>query len=133
MNESCCCYINIVVFQSNVIFLYPLKTSEKYKCSRRYIKFSINLKPKRHEKIMGLMYYYIFYRVFVKGIPKASVIVKCNVFYKANKLIFKELCCLQFLKNKICLNRTKSLLIVNKSNIMCKSNEDFAMEQCSVI
>ena len=114
-------------FSPMLSFCIPWK-HQKNMCSRRYIKFSINLKPKRHEKIMGLMYYYIFYRVFVKGIPKASIIVKCNVFYKVNKLIFKELCCLQFLKNKICLNCTKSLLIVNKSNIMCKSNEDFAME-----
>ena len=35
-----------------------------------------------------------------------------------------------FEKHKISLNRTKLLLIVNLSNIISKSTEDFAMEQC---
>ena len=34
-----------------------------------------------------------------------------------------------FEKHKICSNRTKSLLIVNKTNIISKNNEDFAMER----
>ena len=38
-----------------------------------------------------------------------------------------------FEKHKICSNRTKSLLIVNLSNIISKINEDFAMERYSVI
>ena len=38
---------------------------------------------------------------------------------------FKVLCYLQFLKNKICSNRTKSLLMVNYQ----PKNEDFAMER----
>ena len=40
-----------------------------------------------------------------------------------------------FEKHKICLNRTETLLIliVNSSNIMSKSSEDFVMERHSVI
>ena len=38
-----------------------------------------------------------------------------------------------FEKHKIYSNRTKSLLIVNYSNIINKNNEDFAMEQRSVV
>ena len=34
-----------------------------------------------------------------------------------------------FEKHKICLNCTKSLLIVNWSDIISEINEDFAMEQ----
>ena len=41
----------------------------------------------------------------------------------------KVLCYLQFLKNTICLNRNKSLLLVNYSNIICKNNENFAMKR----
>ena len=38
-----------------------------------------------------------------------------------------------FEKHKICSNRTKSLLIVNFTNIIRKNNEDFAMERRSTI
>ena len=38
-----------------------------------------------------------------------------------------------FEKHKICSNRTKSLLIVNQSNIFSNKNEDFAMERRFVI
>ena len=38
-----------------------------------------------------------------------------------------------FEKYKICSNHTKSLQIVNWFNIISKSNDDFAMEQGSII
>ena len=38
-----------------------------------------------------------------------------------------------FEKHKTCSNRTKSLLIVNQTNIISKNNEDFAMERRFVI
>ena len=36
---------------------------------------------------------------------------------------FKVLCYLHFLKNKICSDRTKSLQIIDKFNIICKKKK----------
>ena len=38
-----------------------------------------------------------------------------------------------FEEHRVCSNRTKSLLIVNQSNIISKKNQNFAMEWCFVI
>ena len=53
----------------------------------------------------------------------------CFAFWLFYNYIIKVLCYLQFLKNKICLNHTRSLLIINWSKIISKNNEDFVMER----
>ena len=54
-----------------------------------------------------------------------------TTLFKSN---VKVLCYLQFLKNhKICLNRIKSLLVVNSSNVISENDEDFPMERRYVI
>ena len=48
---------------------------------------------------------------------------------KKNKCMLPSI----FEKHKICSNCTKSLLVVNQSNIIFKSNKDFAMEPSIII
>ena len=46
---------------------------------------------------------------------------------------FKVLCYLHFLKNKICSDRTKSLQIIDKFNIISKKKKEFSMGRRFVI
>ena len=66
---------------------------------------------------------------FVSG----NMLFKSDLRVKSFNLILGIMLPSIFEKNKTCLNRIKSLLIVNLSNIISKDNEDFAIERRSVI
>ena len=63
----------------------------------------------------------------------SNMLFKSDVSAKSFNLILGIVLPSIFEKHKTCLNRTKSLLILNLSNIISKDNEDFAIEQRSVI
>ena len=66
---------------------------------------------------------------FVSG----NMLFKSDLRVKSFNLILGIMLPSTFEKHKTCLNRIKSLLIVNLSNIISKDNEDFAIERRSVI